>query len=63
MKSKEKEIMIKRLIKNSSLTIYYKECLKEVLKDLEILEILKPYINLDELYEEDEKKVEEWLKS
>lgn len=43
MKSKEKEIMIKRVIKNSSLTIYYKECLKEVLKDLEILEIIKLY--------------------
>ncbi len=37
------------------------ECYKDVVKDLEILEIIKPYINLDDLYEKDYKRVKELL--
>lgn len=37
--------------------------IQQIMKNLEILEILKPYINLDEMYEEDAKKVMRWLRN
>ena len=47
MENKEQIELLKILIRNSDLTDYYKESLKEVLKKLEKLEIIENHFDLE----------------